>query len=500
MESKKAIIYARVSSKEQEIGGFSIPAQIDLMKKYCKDNGLEVVKILTEHISAKENGQRPVYDDIIKFLRKNKKTPYHFVYEKNDRLLRNEYDCADIINLARTTPHFIHSVREMLVLHRNAHPSVFHIFTIFSATSSLYPRNLSIEVRKGMHKAAELGFYPSKLPVGYKRGKNIGKKRREIIVDTEKAGYIVRAFELYATNMFSYKTLADKLAAEGFIIKSRPCQKTNIEKILNNPFYTGEFEFKGKRYYDGKYTPLISQSLFYECQRVRDYNLNPKKQNHEFLYSNMIKCSDCGCSLIGEIQKGKYIYYRCQGRKCKIGKVKYLKESTIDKMVEAFLTSISIPSENIDMIINQCKKVLNQQIEFDKQTTENITKLIEKNKKRLHNLYVDKLDGNIDENFYNEQREIFQSEIDKLCVQIAHTTAETDVTMEKISIVLELCKNAYNKYLTFSNEKKRYFLNLLVSNFLYDGEKLDMQIKSTSKILLESAFSSKWWALRDLNS
>lgn len=500
MKSNKAIIYARVSSLEQKKGGFSIPAQIDLMKKYCKDNNFTVEKIFTESISAKETGQRPAYDEMIKFLRKNKKTAYNLVYEKNDRLLRNEYDCADIINLARTTPHFIHSVREMLILHKNAHPSVFHIFTIFSATSSLYPRNLSLEVKKGMYKAAELGFYPSKLPVGYKRGEYIGKKRREIVIDSEKAGYIVRAFELYATNMFSYKTLADKLAAEGFVIKTRPCQKTNIEKILNNPFYMGDFNFNGKRYFAGNYTPLISQSLYLECQRIRELNLNPRKQTHEFLYSNMVKCSDCGCSLVAEIKKGKYVYYRCQGRKCKIGKVKYLKESTIDKMVETFLTSISIPEKNIDLILQQCKKVLNQQIEFDKQATENITKQIEKNKNRLHNLYIDKLDGNITEEFYFEKRKVFQNEIDKLLLQIAHSTAETDITMEKVSMVLELCKNAYNKYLTFTNEKKRYFLNLFVSNFLYDGEKLDIEIKSTSKVLLESAYSSKWWRLGDSNS
>ena len=111
-------------------------------------------------------------------------------------------------------------------------------------------------------------------------------------------------------------------------------QKTNIEKILNNPFYMDEFDFKGKRYFNGNYTPLISPALFYECQRVRDYNLTPRKQTHEFLYSNMVKCSDCGYSLIGELHKGKYIYYRCQGRKCKLKNVKCLKETTIDKMVE----------------------------------------------------------------------------------------------------------------------------------------------------------------------
>ena len=58
----------------------------------------------------------------------------------------------------------------MLVLHKNAHPTVFFIFTMFSANSSLYSRNLSLEVKKGMNKAADLGYYPSKPVIGYKRG------------------------------------------------------------------------------------------------------------------------------------------------------------------------------------------------------------------------------------------------------------------------------------------------------------------------------------------
>mgnify|MGYP002869360665 CR=1 FL=1 len=214
--SNKAIIYARVSSLEQELGGYSIPAQLDLLKDYCKNKNFKIEKIYTESMSAKETGQRPAYDEMIAFLRKNKKTQYHLIYEKNDRLLRNEYDSADIINLARNSVHHIHSVREGLILHKTAHPTVFFIFTMFSANSSLYSRNLSLEVKKGMNKAADLGYFPANLPTGYKRGNKIpGTKRsREIIIDTEKAGYIIRAFELYATNMYSYKTLADKLASE----------------------------------------------------------------------------------------------------------------------------------------------------------------------------------------------------------------------------------------------------------------------------------------------
>jgi predicted site-specific integrase-resolvase len=41
---KQAVIYARVSSKEQEKEGFSIPAQLKLLKEYAATQGFSVVK------------------------------------------------------------------------------------------------------------------------------------------------------------------------------------------------------------------------------------------------------------------------------------------------------------------------------------------------------------------------------------------------------------------------------------------------------------------------
>ena len=39
---KQAVIYARVSSKEQEKEGFSIPAQLKLLKEYAAAQGFGV--------------------------------------------------------------------------------------------------------------------------------------------------------------------------------------------------------------------------------------------------------------------------------------------------------------------------------------------------------------------------------------------------------------------------------------------------------------------------
>lgn len=502
MPKEKAIIYARVSSKEQEESGFSIPAQIDLLQQYCKNHDFEVVKVYTENTSAKETGKRPVYDEMMKFLRRQK-TKYNLVFEKNDRILRNEYDSADIINLARTTPHDIHSLREGLILNRDAHPSQFFVFTMYSANSSIYSRNLSLEVRKGLNKSCDLGYYPgAQVPVGYKRGDYIPgeKKKRAIIIDTEKAGFVIRAFELYSTGMYSFESLSKKLAAEGFIVKKEPCTKRNIELILKNPFYIGEFIFKGKRYETSRYTPLITKELFISCQKLIKGSFSATEATHEFLYSNMIKCSECGGSLIGEIKKGKYIYYGCRGRKCTIKKMKWLKQEIVDDVVDNLIRNISIPEENASKILEQIRKTVGSQFIYEQQAHDNIEKEIKLYKKRLNTIYLDKIDGTISEDFYAEKRDEFQSKLDDLTLKSHQNMVETDEIMEKANICIELLKNAHSKYLEYDTQKRRYLLKLLVSNFSYDGANLHVNLKSTTKALLDSACFDKWWAIRDSNT
>ena len=42
--AKRAVIYARVSSKEQEKEGYSIPAQLKLLKEYAAAEGFTVTQ------------------------------------------------------------------------------------------------------------------------------------------------------------------------------------------------------------------------------------------------------------------------------------------------------------------------------------------------------------------------------------------------------------------------------------------------------------------------
>ncbi len=53
-----AVLYARVSSKEQEKEGYSIPAQLKLLRDHASVHGLKVVREFTDVETAKKAGRK----------------------------------------------------------------------------------------------------------------------------------------------------------------------------------------------------------------------------------------------------------------------------------------------------------------------------------------------------------------------------------------------------------------------------------------------------------
>lgn len=56
VNSGAAVVYARVSSKEQEKGGFSVPAQRKLLMEYAASEGLSVLREFVDIETAKLRG------------------------------------------------------------------------------------------------------------------------------------------------------------------------------------------------------------------------------------------------------------------------------------------------------------------------------------------------------------------------------------------------------------------------------------------------------------
>ena len=101
----EAVLYARVSSREQE-EGFSIPAQLKLIKEYAVKNKLKIMNEFIDIETAKQAG-RSNFNSMIDFLRDNPEVK-NILCEKTDRLYRNFKDYLTIEDLELR----IHLVKE----------------------------------------------------------------------------------------------------------------------------------------------------------------------------------------------------------------------------------------------------------------------------------------------------------------------------------------------------------------------------------------------------
>jgi site-specific DNA recombinase len=162
---KKAVVYARVSSKEQEREGFSIPAQLKLLREYATRNGFELVKEFVDIETAKNPG-RQNFAEMVRFCTKNKNCRIVLV-EKTDRLYRNFRDAVTLEDLDLE----IHLVKEGQIISKDAKSQAKLIHGMQLVLARNYIENLREEVKKGMREKAEQGVYPGRAPFGYRNNR-----------------------------------------------------------------------------------------------------------------------------------------------------------------------------------------------------------------------------------------------------------------------------------------------------------------------------------------
>lgn len=144
-----SLLYARVSSKEQEVEGYSIPAQLKLLREYAAKNNFLVQREFTDVETAKKAG-RTEFNKMIAFIKENK-TIKHILVEKTDRLLRNITDYALIEHLIAHSGITIHLVKENVILSRDSRSNEKFIFGIKALMAKNYVDNLSEETKKNKY-------------------------------------------------------------------------------------------------------------------------------------------------------------------------------------------------------------------------------------------------------------------------------------------------------------------------------------------------------------
>ena len=257
----KAIIYARVSTKEQAEEGYSLASQIKLLRDYAEKNSLDVVKEFVIPESASGRQERKTFKEMMEYCKKRNIS--HTLCEKVDRITRNLQDAVWIDAwLQNNQERRIHFVKQNLVIHQNAKSYEKFQWDIYVVLARQYSNNLSEETKKGLIEKAEEGWYPGPSKRGYitvgDRGHKVWEIDRSV---TSEAPFIFKAFTLYAQGGYTISTIQEKLFKEGWTSPSgRKLPRATIHTVLSDPFYCGKFIWNGKST-KGNMTPSFAKRL-----------------------------------------------------------------------------------------------------------------------------------------------------------------------------------------------------------------------------------------------
>ncbi len=487
---KPAVLYARVSTKEQEKEGYSIPAQIRLLEEYAKRNGFEITKQFVEAESAKVSG-RHAFNDMVAFLKKSS-TVKTILVEKTDRLYRNFKDYVTIDDLDLE----IHLVKENEILSKDSrsHAKFMHGIKVLLAKN--YSDNLSEEVKKGITEKAKQGHFPSKAPYAFKNNRNT----RLVEVDQDQASFVRRAFELYATGQHTLKSVSEKLYEEGFIYKSNmpKAQRGSMEKILKNLFYTGDFMMKDV-FYEGKHEALVSLELFEKVQRTLSRRTFKLQAKHDFAFAGLISCGHCGCTVSAQIQREKYIYYHCSGGKGYCPE-KYLREEVLIEQFSHAVRRIRANKDVIDLVIKALKESHVDEIKFHDERIKALQSHQTALYRRLDMMYTDKLDGHISHTLWETKNAQFKKELADTERKLAEHGKANFVYLESGVRLLEVIKNASFLYDRQQPHEQRKLLNLLLSNISLKDGNLYYEYNRPFDWIAENGDCLKKWACRDSNT
>lgn len=375
----KYCLYARKSTEAEEKQALSIDSQIKEMNQIAERENLQIVDIRRESHSAKESGQRPVFEEIVKDI--DDGIFNGIITWAPDRLSRNAGDLGKLVD--RMDQKKLIQIKTFGQTFSNS-PSDKFLLMILCSQAKLENDNKSINVKRGLRTRCEQGLWPGKAPTGYKKPDSRSKKC-EVEIDPERVDVVKKIFEKVAYEKMSvrgvhawlrydikFKTLNNNFLSVG-----------NVFKILANTFYYGRFEFpQGSGiWYDGAHEPIITKELF-ELARSSIKSQVIKSYGKEFAFTRMIKCGVCGSGITADEKFKKllnggvnrHVYYRCtkaKDRGCKNPALNEteLIESLLDMVDTLNINKVKLTAK-LDVEIQKFKKL--QAMFLGKKKTEKI--------------------------------------------------------------------------------------------------------------------------------
>ena len=464
----KYFAYVRKSTEGEERQALSISSQMDKVKEFF--SALDIVEVLEEKHSAFKPYNRPVFEDMIKRIRKGEASG--IIAWHPDRLSRNEIDASTITYLVRTG--VINDLKFGSYSFDNS-PEGIMMLQMSLSQSQYFSSKLGKDVRRGLEKKFNMGWQPNMVPNGYLNIMLKDKGYRIIKVDKKRFDCLRKAFDMMLTGNYSVPQVLNKLNDDWNFktrIRKGGLTRSSLYRIFTNPFYAGIIEYNGKQKI-GKHKAMITLAEYDRIQILLGKKGRPRIRKNVFAYSGLIRCANCG-SLVSADKKVKYIkalkkektyiYYRCNRKKPNIKCTEQaISETVLEEQVNEMLDNYDVIPEFAqlyDEIVKDCKE---ESPKDQQRVLENIRRKISNLKTEKASLTQLACKGLISDDEFLEQKNNYEKQIihqEQKVLNIKKGKNDKDELLDNISLIMR----AKKRFQIASEEEQKEIVSLLGSN------------------------------------
>ncbi|MEX0748780.1 MAG: recombinase family protein [Candidatus Saccharimonadales bacterium] len=343
-------------------------------------------------------------------------------------------------------------------------------------------------VKRRFEQMLNDGIWVHRAPIGYQNisipTSNPNKPLKDIVVDEQRAHYIVKAFELRAIGM-PYSLIAKELAKAGFTSSKTgktTLSKGAVEAIINNKFYYGMMTQKGKDY-PHNYAPLIDRALFNRCQLIKDKrkSMKTKWDSLNFNFSDILSCGKCGRT-ISPFQCKRWVYLKCANSKCSNPNTA---ESLVLGSMEALVKRINIPEKLLNKVIKELKDNHDDQQKYYSQSLLSVREEYDSIDKKIEMWFEKLVDEKISPEQHDKIVETLTNRQQQLNDRLNVLTRGNKDFLVTASYLLDLVSRVSELFQLADEGQRSKLLGFLVSNLKLNDKNLSYTVNYPFNLVIE---------------
>lgn len=455
--TKTAIIYTRVSTKEQADNGFSLAHQEKMLRYYCDIKNIQILQHFQEDYSAK-NFDRPQWKMLVEYVKLNKKNIDLVLCLKWDRFSRNHSEADYVIKQFRKTYGIEINTVEQPIDFTISDTKL--MLAIYLSLPEIENDKNSQRTIAGSRQARLEGCWTGTAPFGYKNKRNdTGKSTLEV---NAQSVLVARAFDEFSKGVHSAEQIRKNLRKEGLKLS-----KSSFLALLRNVVYTGKIFVKeeGKAeslIVDGIHEAIIDEYTFQKVQQIlsgrKKQKVTLKSQNIEELpLRGLLRCKKCGGNLTGSKSKGRknsYYYYHCNNNACK----ERFRADWANLEFEKNLACFYFEPELIELygsILENTYKQDNQEIQAKMQALDRDIAHMKVKISNIQDLLADEKITSLD---YSDMKKRYENILNDLIMRYTEISMYNKSCFDQLRFGTSLLKELPRFYSTSSLDSKRLII------------------------------------------